>query len=90
MMEEMRELNLEEMEMVSGGSRRKVYTGNERNAILWNSPTAGHIQIGSVTNNTIVEVIGGPVEDFASGKSYVEVIVNGTYGWMAASILGFK
>ena len=90
-MENMTELNLKDMEKVSGGVWRTVNTGvSGLNAALRDGPSkVGTKQIASLPNGTQVDTITDKVVyDPASGRNYVEVIANGKRGWIAASIVG--
>jgi len=87
----MKELNLNEMEQVSGGVWRTVNTGVEGlNAALRNGPSKkGTKQIASLPNGTQVDTLTDQVVyDPASGRNFVEVTVDGKVGWVAASIVG--
>lgn len=87
----MKELNLNELEQVSGGVWRTVNTGVEGlNAKLRNGPSMkGTKQIASLPNGTLVDTLTDQVVyDPASGRNFVEVTVNGQTGWIAASIVG--
>ena len=87
----MKELNLNEMEQVSGGVWRIVNTGVEGlNAALRNGPSKkGTKQIASLPNGTLVDTLTDQVVyDPASGRNFVEVTVDGKVGWVAASIVG--
>lgn len=90
-MEEMRELNPEELDQVSGGVWREVNTGiPNKNAKLRNGPSMeGTSQIASLKNGTMVDTMTDElVYDPASGRNFVQVTVNGKTGWIAASIIG--
>ena len=87
----MSEMNLNEMEQVTGGVWRTVNTGVPRlNAKLRNGPSMqGTKQIASLPNETQVNTVTDSlVYDPASGRNFVEVEVNGKRGWIAASIVG--
>ena len=89
-MENMQELNLNQMEMVSGGAWRTVNTGVEGlNAALRAEAKKSSRQIGSIQNGTSVDVLDTSLtRDDESGRNYVYVTCNGKSGWIAASIVG--
>ena len=87
----MNELNLNEMEQVTGGVLRTVNTGiPDMNAKLRNGPSMeGTKQIASLPNGTVVDTVTDElVRDPKSGRNFVKVTVNGKTGWIAASIIG--
>lgn len=87
----MNELNLNEMEQVTGGVLRTVDTGiPDMNAKLRNGPSMeGTKQIASLPNGTVVDTVTDElVRDPKSGRNFVQVTVNGKTGWIAASIIG--
>ena len=88
---ENKELSMDEMEQAIGGVWRTVNTGVAGlNAALRNGPSkSGTKQIASLPNGTQVDTITDKcVYDPISKRNYVEVIVNGKRGWIAASIVG--
>ena len=87
----MTELKMDELNQVSGGVLRTVNTGYPNlNAKLRNGPSiSGTNQIASLPNGTVVDTVTDErVYDLASGRSFVQVTVNGQTGWIAASIIG--
>ena len=90
-MEEMKELNVNDLDRVAGGVWRTVNTGVPgQNAKLRNGPsTQGTKQIASLPNGTQVDTVTDEtVYDPVSRRNFVEVTVNGKTGWIAASIIG--
>ena len=86
----MSELNLHQMEQVTGGVWRTVNTGvSGLNAALRIGPGKNTKQIASLPNGTQVDTVTDQiVYDSVSGRNFVEVDVNGMRGWVAASIVG--
>ena len=86
----MSELNLNQMEKVTGGVMRTVNTGVDGlNAALRAEPRKASRQIGSIPNGIQVDTISDKLEyDPQSGRNFVQVTFNGKTGWIAASILG--
>ena len=86
----MSELNLNQMEQVTGGVWRTVNTGvSGLNAALRIGPGKNTKQIASLPNGTQVDTVTDQVVyDSVSGRNFVEVDVNGMRGWIAASIVG--
>ena len=86
----MSELNLHQMEKVTGGVWRTVNTGvSGLNAALRIGPGKNTKQIASLPNGTQVDTVTDQVVyDSVSGRNFVEVDVNGMRGWVAASIVG--
>jgi uncharacterized protein YraI len=86
----MSELNLNQMEQVTGGVWRTVNTGvSGLNAALRIGPGKNTKQIASLPNGTQVDTVTDQVVyDSVSGRNFVEVDVNGMRGWVAASIVG--
>ncbi len=91
-----KELDLNEMEQISGGVQRTVNTRTTDNAAIRSAPTQGkQNQIASLPNGTVVNTINenAPVYDPVSGRNYVQISfvdksgVTRT-GWIAASIVG--
>ena len=89
-MSEKKELNLNEMEQVTGGVWRTVNTGVQNlNAALRQDARKSARQIGSIPNGTQVNTVtDAMVYDPESGRHFVQVTVNGKTGWIASSILG--
>ena len=93
-MADFEELSLNEMEMVTGGVLKPVNTGTDQNAAIKNGPGNGAV-IDSLPNGTMVDTIGTPVFDQATGRNWIQVTYknkkgkNAT-GWIAASIVGMK
>ena len=79
-MADMRELNLEQMEMATGGVLRQVNTGCSDKAQVRSSPTTGE------RNRHFDDV---------SGRNFVKIRYTDKYnkekeGWIAASMIGMK
>lgn len=96
-MENMKELNLNEMEMVNGGVQRIVNTGTTDKAAIRSDPWKGkRNQIDALVNGTVVDTITDElVYDAGSGRNYVKIKFINKYGkeaegWIAASIVGLK
>ena len=92
----MTELDLNAMEQVTGGVKRKINTGSSVNAAVRRAPTQGaRNQSASLPNGTVVDTIDEkhPVYDSVSNRNYVMISYtnkNGEKetGWVAASIVG--
>jgi hypothetical protein len=86
----MTELNLDQLEQVTGGQLRTVNTGVAGlNATLRIEPRKSAKQIGSIPNGTRVDTVSNQlVFDPESGRNFVEVCVNGKRGWVASSLVG--
>lgn len=94
---EKRELSLEEMDQVSGGTFRTVNTGKAGlNAAVRSGPSKSDRQIASLENGTVVDTISDVlVYDPVAGRNFVEVTYTdrggvSRTGWIASSILGMK
>ena len=94
----MKELNLNEMDQISGGVQRVINTNCSDNAAIRSAPTRGQQnQIASLPNGTIVNTINenSLTYDAASGRNFVQIEfidkrgVKRT-GWVAASIVGLR
>ncbi len=95
----MQELNMEQMEMVSGGVKRPINTGTDGlNAAVRRAPTTGERnQIASLPNGTVIDTIdeGNLVYDSVSGRHFVQINFTdkngkpGT-GWVASSLVGLR
>ena len=89
-MDNMMELNLDQMEMVSGGTWKNVNTGvADLNAALRAEARKSSKQIGSIPNGTSVDVNEKTLTyDSVSHRNFVYVTFNGKGGWIAASFVG--
>ena len=92
-MTEIKELNPDELESVTGGKTAAIHTGTSDNAAIRKSPGTGAI-IASLKNGELVNTVGTPVYDPASDRNWIMVefrkknrLMN---GWVAASIVGLK
>ncbi len=92
-----KELNLNEMEMATGGVQRVVNTGiADMKAAVRSGPSKGSKQIASLPTGTIIDTVSDElVYDSAAGRNFVQIIFtdkNGQQqtGWIAASIVGLK
>ena len=93
-MDEVRELDLNALEEVTGGVQKTVYTGTPEKAAIRNAPGDGKV-IAALPNGTVVDTLGAPVYDRATGRNWVEVRFTNSHGkskkgWIAASIVGMK
>ena len=94
--ENRRELNLEEMDQVSGGVWRTVNTGTDLNAVVRFGPSKSTKQIASLPNGTTVDTVTDKlVYDPVAERHFVEVVFtdrngNQRIGWIASSILGMR
>ena len=90
MAEMKRELNLDEMDRVNGGTWRTVNTGIAGlDAAFRESSSKGSRQIGHIPNGTMVDTISDElVYDPVSNRHFVQVNWNGKTGWIASSIVG--
>jgi len=90
------ELDLEQLEQISGGSTAPINTGDDQNAGIW----ARWESIGvrkaddSLKNGTMVHIIGAPRYHEGKHRNYVEIAYTHKgkmkKGWVAASIVGLK
>ena len=94
-MENMKELNLESMEQVTGGVQRIINTGKEGlNAAIRADSCKDSKQVASLANGTVINTISDrTVYDPVSGRNFVMITYtdkNGKQatGWVAASIVG--
>lgn len=89
-MENMMELNLNQMEMVSGGTWKTVNTGvSGLNAALRAEARKKSSQIGSIQNGSSVDVNEASLTyDSESHRNFVYVTFGGKSGWIAASFVG--
>ena len=89
---ENKELNLEEMEQVTGGTWRTVNTGIDKlDAAMRREARKSSKQIDHIPNGTMVdtvsdEIVWDPVEK----RHFVQVTYNGKTGWIASSFVGLK
>lgn len=88
----MNELNLNDMEKVSGGVNRTVNTGVDGlNAALRAEPRKNSKQIGSVPNGSVVDTVTDQlIYDPVAGRNFVQVNWNGQIGYIASSIVGMR
>lgn len=91
----MQELNLSDMEQVTGGVKRTVDTGIDGlNAAIRSGASKSSRQIASLPSGTVVDTITDKrVYDPVSERSFVEIRFIDKYGkeatgWIAASIVG--
>ena len=89
-MENKRELNMDELEQVTGGVWRTVDTGVAGlDAALRAEPRKSSKQINHLANGTQVDTFMDTiVYDPESQRNFVQVTIDGKTGWIAASILG--
>jgi len=87
-----KDLDLNDLEKVTGGVERTVNTGIEGlGAALRAEPRKSSRQIGTVFNGTLVDTVSDTlVYDPESERNFVQVRVNGKTGWIASSIVGMK
>ena len=92
-----RELSLDEMNEVSGGTTRVIQTGIiGQNAAIRQGPSKGTKQIASLENGTQVETLTDILEwDDEAGRFFVEIAFTDKYGkqrtgWVASSIVGMR
>ena len=85
-----KELNMNEMENVTGGVRCTVNTGIPGvDAALRADSRKSSRQVGHLPNGTMVDVRPETiVRDAESGRNFVQVSVNGKDYWIAASLVG--
>ena len=92
-MAEFVELNMDELEQVTGGRTATVNTGRAENAAIRNAPGNGKI-IASLENGTLVDTVGTPVYDAGTDRNWIKVKFKKKgktlTGWIAASIVGMK
>ncbi|MBR0266084.1 MAG: hypothetical protein IJQ71_01465 [Clostridia bacterium] len=97
-MENMNELNLEQMEQVSGGTTRTINTGNENKAAIRRDPWIANKPsnwICSLANGTVVETLNDDelYYDAKSKRNFVQIKFVDKYGtertgYVAASLVG--
>jgi len=89
-MEKMNELNMDELEKVTGGVWRTVNTGvSGLDAAMRAEPRKSSKQIGHIPNGVEVDTVTDQLfYDDVSHRNFVQVTYNGKTGWVAASILG--
>ncbi len=87
-----KELSMNELEQVTGGTWRTVNTGVDGlDAALRTVASKNSRQIGHIPNGTQVSTVSDElVYDPSSGRHFVEVTWNGKTGWIASSILGMR
>jgi hypothetical protein len=87
----MRELDLNQMEQVLGGYHCAINTGTTDDAAFRKEGRKDARQIGHLPNGTIVDVDASTLTfDDKSNRHFVQVTVNGQTGWIAASFVGLK
>jgi len=94
--EETVELNLDQMEQVSGGTTRMINTGNNNKAAIRRDPWINNKNwICSLKNGTYVETLNNDklFYDPDSGRNFVQIKFTDKYGneqtgYVAASIVG--
>lgn len=86
----MNELNLDQLEHVTGGVGRTVNTGVAGlKAALRLEPRKSSKQIGSIPNGTRIDTVSDQlVYDPEAGRNFVQVNYNGKIGWVASSLVG--
>ena len=94
---EQRELNLDEMQAVSGGTTRTIQTGiPKQNAAIRQGPAKSTKQIASLENGTTVETVDDVLMwDEAEGRYFVQIRFTDKRGklrtgWVASSIVGMR
>ena len=85
-----KELNLNDMEKVTGGVLHTVNTGIAGvNAAFRAEATKNSKQIGSIQNGTVVDTVSDELYwDPVAKRHFVKVRYNGKEGYVASSILG--
>ena len=88
----MNEMNLNEMEQVTGGANHQVQTGvRGLDAAVRAEAKKSSRQIGHIPNGVMVNTVSDTlVYDPESERHYVEIYFNGGTGWVASSILGLR
>ena len=92
-MSDLRELNMDELEQVTGGEEKKVWTGTLENAAVRPPPGAPDV-MASLPNGTIVNTIGTYQYDSKTKRNWIKIEFIDKHGfiktgWIAASILGY-
>ena len=89
-MSNQKELNLNEMEQVTGGVWHTVNTGvADLNAAFRAEAKKSSKQIGSIPNGTQVDTVSDELFwDPVAKRHFVKVNYNGKVGYVASSILG--
>ena len=89
-MDNKKELNMDEMNRVTGGTGRTVNTGvTGLDAALRAEPRKSSKQIDHIVNGTVVDTVSDNlVYDPEAKRHFVQVNYNGKIGWVASSILG--
>ena len=88
------ELDMNELEQVTGGAQAPIQTGGDQPAGVWKNfeDIATKKASGSLVNGTVVNVVGAPRFNEAKGRNYVQIeyLKKGVVktGWVAASIVG--
>ena len=91
-MDKMNEMNMDELEQVTGGVWRTVNTGvSGLDAALRAEPRKASKQIGHIPNGVTVDTITDDlIYDPVSNRNFVQVSYGGKIGWVASSILGMR
>ena len=87
-MAEMKKLNDEALDQVSGGAKRRVDTGSSKNAVIRSGPGLTFDQVDSIRNGRYVYTTGESVENFEDGREWFE-IYEPVHGWIAGSLIGY-
>ncbi len=92
-MSDIRELSMDDLEKVTGGENRHVWTGTSENAAVRPYPGSNKV-IGSLPNGTTVNTISQPQYHSDTGRHWVQIQFIDKHGavktgWIAASILGY-
>ena len=86
-MTDMKKINEQELENVTGGESRTVNTGMKMDAAVRSGAGLGFPQIFSVKNGTAVVTTGKSVH--ADGRTWYEISAP-INGWMAGGMLGLQ
>ncbi|MBO7710220.1 MAG: Blp family class II bacteriocin [Lachnospiraceae bacterium] len=84
-MTDMKKMNEQELENVTGGESRIVNTGKNIEAVVRSGAGFGFPQIFAIKNGNFVNTTGRSVR--ADGRTWYEVNAP-VYGWMAGSLIG--
>ena len=82
------ELTDEELDQVSGGARRTVYTDSSSAAVIRSGPGLSYSQICSFLNGAAVYTTGSQVRNDEDGITWYE-ICEPVYGWIRGSLIGY-
>ena len=86
-MNSMKEMNLNEMAKVSGGTYTDTGIAGV-DAALRAAPKKSSKQIGHIPNGSNVTIVSASQYDEESRRHFVQVSYNGKVGWIAASFVG--